>query len=241
MSRASNAAPNDSLDETVARLVNNGNMVTDPRSGSAKPRLNLYAALTGLLVPPACSVSVNTSNVDFGNSVTFTIAGSSLPAGSTAYWYGTKNGVDDVTAQFAGPAPGAYSFTNSAGSEGSYVRRAQIRNSLGTAICTTNDANVQFNLPPPTCSLSASTGYAPIGGGFSLTVAATNVPVGVEGYWYGTKNSVTDAVGQAAGGVPRTFGYTNLAGYSGVYSRYMEIRSGASVVCTTNSVNITLQ
>ncbi|MBC5766894.1 S8 family serine peptidase [Ramlibacter albus] len=47
--RSSNAAPNDTLDQTVARLVASGKPVIDARSGIQKPRVDLTAALAPLV------------------------------------------------------------------------------------------------------------------------------------------------------------------------------------------------
>lgn len=51
--RGANAAPADSVDQTVARMVNNGRPVTDARNGITRPRLDLGASLTGLIPQPA--------------------------------------------------------------------------------------------------------------------------------------------------------------------------------------------
>ncbi|UTY57384.1 S8 family serine peptidase [Massilia sp. erpn] len=47
--RGSNAAPNESADQTVNRLLSSGKTIVDGRNGLAKPRLDLLAALDGVL------------------------------------------------------------------------------------------------------------------------------------------------------------------------------------------------
>jgi subtilisin family serine protease len=47
--RAPNAAPADSVDDTLARLLASGSQVTDVRNGVTKPRLDLLASLKGLI------------------------------------------------------------------------------------------------------------------------------------------------------------------------------------------------
>ncbi len=47
--RATNAAPNDSLTQTEARLKSAGKTVTDWRNGKTKPRLDVYRSLNGLM------------------------------------------------------------------------------------------------------------------------------------------------------------------------------------------------
>jgi subtilisin family serine protease len=54
--RASNAAPNDTLDQTVARLTSTGKMITDPRNQVQKPRLNLYSAVNSIYPEPVTPV-----------------------------------------------------------------------------------------------------------------------------------------------------------------------------------------
>lgn len=46
--RASNAIPNETLDQTIARITSTGTLVSDHRNGLRTPRLNLIAALNGV-------------------------------------------------------------------------------------------------------------------------------------------------------------------------------------------------
>ncbi|MYM80729.1 S8 family serine peptidase [Duganella sp. FT50W] len=50
--RGANAAPNDTVSDTVARLLNSGVAITDPRNGVSKPRLDLAGSLRGLIPDP---------------------------------------------------------------------------------------------------------------------------------------------------------------------------------------------
>lgn len=50
--RGANAAPTDSVQDGVNRLLAFGPVVTDPRNGVSKPRLNLFGALNGLVPNP---------------------------------------------------------------------------------------------------------------------------------------------------------------------------------------------
>lgn len=50
--RGANAAPTDAVSDTVARLLNSGAAVTDPRNGVSKPRLDLAGSLRGLIPDP---------------------------------------------------------------------------------------------------------------------------------------------------------------------------------------------
>ncbi|WP_051294176.1 S8 family serine peptidase [Pseudoduganella violaceinigra] len=197
-----------------------------------------WASLTG----PSCSLSASTGVVPANGAVTWTINGTSLPAGSTAYWYGSKNGMTDVNGLYAGAVPYQTSETNAVGMEGSYVRRAEIRNPQGQAVCTTNAVTVQFQQAAPSCSLSVSTRNVALGGSYTFTVSGNNLPAGAQGYWYGSKDGTTDVVAQDAGAVPGSYSYTyQQAAWHGAYYRYMQIRSGANTVCTTNGVTVNLQ
>ena len=191
--------------------------------------------------PATCSLANATTSVPPGASTTLTITGSGLPTGATAYWYGRKNGVVDVYGRLAGPAPGQYAFVNGTGMAGSYQRAAQIRNSVGQTVCTTNAVTVEFQAGTPQCTLQVSSGTVPPLGTFSITAGGSNLPAGVQGFWYGSKNGVSDAAGLPAGAVPATFNFSNQPGRNGVYVRWMEYRSGSTRVCTTNSVTTTLQ
>jgi subtilisin family serine protease len=49
--RAANAAPNDTVAQTVARLTSTGTSVKDTRNNLTKPRLNLSAATSSITAP----------------------------------------------------------------------------------------------------------------------------------------------------------------------------------------------
>ena len=91
------------------------------------------------------------------------------------------------------------------------------------------------------CSLSVSSNVIGAGQAFSLTISGTNLPYGSSGYWYGTKNGLPDANGEAVGSVPTTVNITNGPGLEGNYSRSVQIRnSTGQPICTTNTVSATL-
>lgn len=191
--------------------------------------------------PATCALSNATASVPAGGSTTLTITGTGLPPAATAHWYGRKNGAVDVYGRLAGPAPGQYVFANGSGMAGTYQRAAQIRNSVGQTVCTTNAVTIEFQAATPVCTLQVSSSTVPPLGAFSITAAGSNLPAGVQGFWFGSKNGVSDASGLPAGTVPATFNYSNSLGRNGVYVRWMEFRSGSTRLCTTNSVTTTLQ
>ncbi len=63
---------------------------------------------------------------------------SSNPAGYSAYWFGTKDGVPDVAGDFAGTTGVEIDAYYDPSTPGTYTRYAQIRDGSGTAVCTTN-------------------------------------------------------------------------------------------------------
>ncbi|WP_148715232.1 S8 family serine peptidase [Chitinolyticbacter meiyuanensis] len=188
-----------------------------------------------------CSLSASSTNVPSGSSTTYTITGNNLPAGARGYWFGTKNGVQDASGQESIPAPGSNVYMNNAGMQGTYMRFAQIRDAQGNTVCTTNSSTVTYQAQPaPTCSLSGPSVVAR-NASYTYTVSGSNLPAGSVGYWSGTKNGVTDAINQYAGGVPSSFSFVN-GGWVGNYVRSMSIVSpSGTVVCVTNSVSTTLQ
>ena len=94
----------------------------------------------------------------------------------------------------------------------------------------------------PTCYLAGSAPVVAAGQSYWFKVTGSNLPSTATGYWYGTKNGVTDHTSVLAGAVPATFNYTNQPGWQGVYARWMEIRDGNNrVVCVTNTVTTELK
>lgn len=82
------AFPADTLDQTVARMVNNGVTITDPRNGVTKPRLDLLAALgltpqADLAVAMAQDPASPTAGGNLTWSVTVTNNGPSAATGVT--------------------------------------------------------------------------------------------------------------------------------------------------------------
>ena len=212
-------------------LICNGN-------GSANPGLNV-TQIRRLSQPAACSLSSNPTVVASGDSFSFTVASSNIPAGSQGYWFGTKDGKQDLNAAPLGLA--TTSYVNTPNVAGTYTRYVEIRNATGVAVCTTAPVTITL-LPAPTCSLQVSTNVAVRGGSFTFSASGSNLPAGTVGYWYGTKGGVPDTSGDYAGSIPFANTYTNPADGSatGFYTRQLEIRDGSRTVCTTNQVTISL-
>ncbi|MCW5651987.1 MAG: VCBS repeat-containing protein [Ramlibacter sp.] len=215
--------------------------------------------------PPTCQLAASTGSVPPGQQVVFTVSVPSglgapqLPAGAVTYWFGTKKDfynpsiiVNDLpNGELAGAAPGSYTYVNDrAGLEGIYTRSAEVRSAQGVPLCTTNSVETAwFPAAPPTCSLSVSPAVTQPGGVFTYILEGQNIPSGAKAYWYGSKcsyaygNCVDDEFGtEVPGGFPAYPAYTNSPGLAGFYSRRAEVRSSSgAVLCTTNSVNLTLQ
>lgn len=109
----------------------------------------------------------------------------------------------------------------------------------------------------PSCSLSASHSYVPVGQDFTYSISIyDSLPGPLPPPWYriftvvfyGFKNGVADipASGET---YPALFpyynstltGYNNVGGLTGQYIRYALILHNGQVVCATNAVNVTLQ
>jgi hypothetical protein len=198
---------------------------------------------TTQILPPAttCSLaapsSVTTSYLGPA-SATFTIATSG--SGLTAYWYGTKNSVTDVTNVLAGAVPNSFPFSYDPTQGGTtYTRYAVLRNSVGTPVCTTNTVTTQILAPPTmSCSLSApssvtTSNSGPVPGTFTISSSVS----GLNAYWYGTHNSSPDVSGALAGTVPNSFTFYYSTSQAGsTYTRYAVIRDYmGGTACTTNT------
>lgn len=111
--------------------------------------------------PPAtCRLVASREDVPNGGTTNFTISvGGYYPAGSTAYWAGTRNGTVDAVSDPVGGLSGTWTITNSAGVDGHYTRRALIKNASGVVLCRTNDVNVWFR-PVYSISTEVKSSYA---------------------------------------------------------------------------------
>lgn len=192
--------------------------------------------------PLTCSLNVSGSRIKSGDYFSFSVSGERLPAGARGYWYGTRNGAVDLSNADAGLVPSVFSYANRPVDQGYYTRRMEIRAADGAPLCSTNTVEVEL-AAPPSCSLSTNTTVASAGQTVSYFVAGRDLPAGAQGYWYGTKNGVTDTSNALAGPVPNTFSFVTQASWAGNYTRYLEIRDPVSnqTVCTTNSVSVQLK
>jgi hypothetical protein len=191
---------------------------------------------------PTCRLSVSSTDVPAGGYYAYSVSGNYLPPGTIGYWYGTKNGVTDHTSVLAGAVPATFSYTNQPGWQGVYARWMEIRDGNNRVVCVTNTVTTELAPAPTTCALETSASVVAAGQPYWYKVTGSNLPPGTIGYWYGTKNGVTDHTSVLAGAVPATFPYTNQPGWQGVYARWMEIRDGNNrVVCVTNTVTTELK
>ncbi len=85
-----------------------------------------------------CSVSAP-QQIEVGELVTFAI--DSDPPGLNAYWFGTYEGVEDVTADLAGPTP--YVLTGpQPDPPGTFQRWVELRNANNDLLCTTDPLTI---------------------------------------------------------------------------------------------------
>ncbi|MBX3660723.1 MAG: VCBS repeat-containing protein [Ramlibacter sp.] len=214
-------------------------------------RVCLSNSVTNSLMPPPvqCQMNVSTNTVAPAGSVTYAIEGTNFPNGASAYWYGWKNGQQDVMGELAGSVPFYRTYENRPDLPGYYQRYAVIRDANGANICTTNIVDVTY-MPPaetptpptPSCQLSVSSNEIPPWGEITYHVDGQNLPGDAAAYWYGTKGGVQDAFGEYAGAMPVTVTHGNRPDLPGYYQRYAIIRNGSGAhLCTTNTVDVHFQ
>lgn len=102
--------------------------------------------LQGPAVVASCSLSASKTVVPVGDTTVLTIASTPVPAGTIAYWRGTKDGATDAWDAVTVPAAAAGSFpiTNSPGYGGTYQRWAVLKDRSGAVLCETNKVDVVF-------------------------------------------------------------------------------------------------
>ncbi|MDP3731204.1 MAG: hypothetical protein Q8R34_01775, partial [bacterium] len=94
----------------------------------------------------SCLLSVSSSRVAVGNRLTWVLR--SYPSGYRAFWYGTKNDSTDVAGVDSGFVTQKDWLTDPypAGSEGSYTRWMELRDSGGTPVCSTSGNPVSVSV-----------------------------------------------------------------------------------------------
>jgi hypothetical protein len=111
----------------------------------------------------------------------------------------------------------------------------------GTGSCVvsmTADRSVTANFTATSCSLTANKTNFLWGETFTWNV--TSVPNGTA-YWYGTHNGVIDATDLYYGPTPLSGSLLFDSAFLGTYTRYLKIKdAGGNVMCTTNTLNITV-
>jgi alpha-tubulin suppressor-like RCC1 family protein len=185
----------------------------------------------------SCALTVGAATYQTGDTMPWTITSSA--SGLTAYWFGTKDGIPDANGlnQGAAPVNGSYQFmpTDSA----LYTRCAQLRDSAGQVLCTTNTVTVTVTprVPTATCSLSFDQATYQVGDTPNPTI--TSSVSGLSAFWYGS------GIDPAGNGVPAA--YPNSETYQltsadvGTHLRYAVLRDGGgNIACTTNSVTATV-
>jgi hypothetical protein len=99
--------------------------------GNAQPVDLSYAPSAGV----TCSLA-GPGNISVGQTGHWSVR--STPAGASAFWFGTRNGITDVAGAYAGATNVELDAFYDASLRGSYTRFAQIRDGNGNVVCTTN-------------------------------------------------------------------------------------------------------
>lgn len=191
--------------------------------------------------PGQVNLSVNPNSVNVGQALTFNVSGSQ---GST--WLDDQiNGGVSNSGGFWGSRtltannPGTYTWTH-------YWRNtAPNRTDIVSDLC---QKSVSFTInqpitPPPAqvlCPLTISTSSINVDQFATYTLNTSNAPAGATATWYGTNNGNAIA---ANPGFPVTLSNAysgSQHGGPGSYTRYIQIISNGQVVCTSNTVNLTV-
>ena len=169
------------------------------------------------------------------------------PGGSiTSAWWDSDTAIKTIsgTSMAAPHVAGAAALFlgNNPRATPAQVASALVANSTPGKVVNAGTGSPNRLLATATCGLAGSASVVAAGQPYWFMVSGPTLPSAATGYWYGTKNGVTDSTSALAGAVPATFHYTNQPGWQGVYTRWMEIRDGNNrAVCVTNTVTTELK
>ncbi len=218
-----------------------------------------YAVWSAIFIAVFCAVSLGVSNAHsaheyslqgpisarVGEEGCWRIDGPI--SGLETFWHGTKNGVTDVF-DLLGPATNSgwecYTFTEN--DAGQFTRFAHVHDGTNHSAFTTNTltASITSNTPPPEPSggsyTLSGTVFGRVGEQGCWTI--TGPLSGLETFWHGTKNGVTD-VNDLLGPATNSSGYcyTFNTNDIGSFTRFAHVRSGGNhSAFTTNTLTATV-
>jgi hypothetical protein len=161
-----------------------------------------------------------------------------------AYWNGSDSQGGVVNNLPAGPTPYTLNYTFQPQNVGTITRWATIKDGGGNVVCTTNTITVTVQpAPPVSCAMTinGSTNPPPFTVGQTETVQVTSSVPGYNAYWNGSDSGGGTVSNLLAGPTPYTLNYTFGPQNVGTIYRYATIKDGSgNVVCTTNSVTVTV-
>lgn len=197
------------------------------RTGSATGPIVATSSLV-LIVSPTYSLAASSNDVCEGESLTFNVITTNVPAGTTLYWNFKPSGSTATTADFTGGAASGDFLINSnntgtfttpviladAIDEGNETFNIELRtgSNTGQLVATSSTITIigkTYNVTPSTTSVTE-------GNSVTFTVYTTNIPIGTDLYWTttGTANS-SDFTDNSMSGGPITIAsgtWTNFGG-----------------------------
>lgn len=216
---------------------------------------------------PIYTITPNTSSVNEGSSVTFNVATTNVPNGTTLYWTtSTVSGSINTSDFNDGVTSGSFTINNNFGSitrtlandattEGSESFQLQLRTESvsGTIVATSSTVTIGDTSLTPTYSVSPSTSSVNEGSSVTFTVTTTNVADGTTLYWTtytnsGTINSsdfndgVTSGsftITSGSGSIVRTLANDVTTEGSESFGIYIRtVSTSGSIVATSSAVTI---
>jgi hypothetical protein len=209
---------------------------------------------------PTYAVTPTSTSITEGNTVTFNVATTNVPSGTTLYW--TNAGTADGTDFSGGANSGSFTITSNAGSvsiitlnnatyEGTETIIFQVRTGSTSGPIVATAATVNLADAAPTYSVSPTTTSITEGSSVTFNVTTTNIPNGTTLYWTnsgtttgadfsGGANSGSFTVTSNAGSVSRTT--INSFVLSGTKTIIFNVRTGSTsgpIVATATTVNVT--
>lgn len=206
------------------------------------------------------SISPNTTNINEGQSVTFTIITTNVPDGTVLYYSnsGNINSSDLSAGSLTGSvtinsntASITYTLSNDLTTEGTEMIIVKVRlNSIGGPEVATSDAVYVADTSAVTYAISPSTTSVQEGGTVTYTVSTQGVADGTTLYWTNAGTTVASDFSDSAqsGSITisanaATFSrtLTNEAAYEGSETIIMQLRTGTvsgTIVATAATVTV---
>ncbi len=214
---------------------------------------------TGGPKAPTYAVTPTSTSITEGDTVTFNVATTNVPSGTTLYW--TNAGTTTGTDFNIGVNSGSFTITNNTGNvalitfnnatyEGIETIIFQVRTGSTTGPIVATAATVNLADAAPTYSVTPTTTSITEGSSVTFNVTTTNIPNSTTLYW--TNSGTTDGTDFSGGANSGSFTITSNAGsvsittlnnaaYEGPETIIFNVRTGSTsgpIVATASTVNV---